>query len=72
MNTPQHLSDAIERLALNPELTKHEVSRLASRAFAAQLISFDEFQDVKRILADKTQTAEDALDDLRSTTIAKL
>jgi len=67
-----NLLNSIERLALNPELKKSHVRSLATRAWVAEIITFHEFEDVKRILEDSDQSAEDALDDLRSTALAKM
>lgn len=56
----------IERLSLNCEMTKAQVGKLASDAFRSLLILPSDYNDVKRILADRSQFAEDALSELRS------
>ena len=55
----------IERLALNSEMTKPQVAKLAADAFRLLLILPSDYNDVKRTLTDRNQCAEDALSALR-------
>ncbi len=63
---PAALEAAIARLELVPELQKARVAQLAKRANNAGLLSNGGLLDVQAALADKSQSALDALDVLQS------
>lgn len=60
------LTSKIENAYLNPELKKSDVRRLVKAGVIKGEITPQDETEILRILADKDQCAEDALDELRS------
>jgi hypothetical protein len=60
------LTSKIENAYLNSELKKSDVRRLVKAGVIKGEITPQDEAEVLRILADKDQCAEDALDELRS------
>lgn len=61
----------IEALGCNCDMTKAQVRKIACDAATAGVVTNDELADVSRILADKSQCAEDALSELRDSVLTR-